>query len=338
MFALDAYGYTLPETSIAQHPAAKRDRSRLMVVHRRAQMICHDHFANIGEYLPAHTLFVLNNSKVIPARLLGRKKRSGGRVEVFLLKAAAGGDGQTFETLLKPRSRIKVGDTVDFAPGLEAVILDKDRSLVRFNQKQVLKFLQKAGHVPLPPYIHREDSVSDRRNYQTVYAKHPGSVAAPTAGLHFTKPLMAKLRAQGHAFQELTLHVNYGTFKPVVCPDIREHEMHSERYRVDAAVHRHILKARSKARTIAAVGTTSCRVLESLTASGKLESDTDIFIYPGHRFKAVDILLTNFHLPHSTLLMLVCAFGGYEFIMRAYREAIKHGYRFYSYGDAMLII
>jgi len=327
-FALEAYGYHLPEELIAQYPARKRDTARLLVIDRRANSIRHDVFSSVGKYVPEHTTFVLNNSKVIPARLLGRRK-NGGEAEVFLLKELEDG---SFEALLRPLKKIRANEPMDFGHGISAVLVDKEKRLVRFNKKNILRYLKKAGHIPLPPYIKRSDEASDRVDYQTVYAKRPGSVASPTAGLHFTKPLMTKLKTAGHAFKELTLHINYGTFKPVECADIRKHPMHSEGYRFSAAAYR------SLHRPIAAVGTTSCRVLETIARTGKLEGETDIFIYPGHQFKMTDILLTNFHLPHSTLLMLVCAFGGYDLVMRAYKEAIKERYRFYSYGDAMVIL
>ena len=340
-FALASYGYPLPEDLIAQYPTAKRDAARLLVVDRRDNSMRHDVFANLGQYLPPKTTLVLNNSKVILARLLGHKISSGrglpaGRqVEVFLLKDM--GDGYCFEALLRPLKKIREGELMGFGSGISAVLADKEQRIVRFNKKNIVRYLKDVGHVPLPPYIKRSDEPSDRMDYQTVYAKCLGSVASPTAGLHFTKPLLARLKAQGHAFKELTLHINYGTFKPVECADIRQHPMHSEGYAISPSVYQAVLKAKKNGRPVAAVGTTSCRVLESVARTGKLEGETGIFMYPGHGFKMADMLLTNFHLPYSTLLMLVCAFGGYDLVMRAYQEAIKERYRFYSYGDAILI-
>ncbi len=336
IFNLEAYKYALPEELIAQYPASGRDQARLMVIDRKAQTIRHDVFAKIGNYLPAKAVFVLNNSKVIPARLLGQRAATGGEVEVFLLRALE--DGYSFETLLKPLKKIRVDEPLDFGHGITAVLIDKDRRIVRFNKKNIIRHLKNVGHIPLPPYIKRQDDNSDRVNYQTVYAKHLGSVAAPTAGLHFTKALMAQLKKQGHSFLELTLHINYGTFKPVECADIRQHPMHREWYRMPQAAAAGVAKAKSQGRPVAAVGTTACRVLEAAARTASHEGETGIFMYPGHSFKTVDFLLTNFHLPYSTLLMLVCAFGGYDLIMRAYQEAIKQRYRFYSYGDAMLIL
>ncbi len=335
-FALDAYGYDLPPELIAQHPTLARDAARLMIIDRSSGSIRHDVFANISSYLPKKVMFVLNNSKVIPARLFGRKVRTGGAVEVFLLKLLD--DGYSFEALLRPLKKINEGESIEFAPGVTAVLADKEKRIVRFNKKNILTHLKEIGHIPLPPYIKRSDEPSDQEDYQTVYAKQLGSVASPTAGLHFTKGLIEGLSSQGHAFKELTLHINYGTFKPVETPDIRQHPMHTEGYELSPAAHEAILKAKADAIPVTAVGTTSCRVLESIAQGNALSGETNIFMYPGFNFKTTDILITNFHLPHSTLLMLVCAFGGYDLIMKAYREAIKDKYRFYSYGDAMLIV
>lgn len=333
---LDAYGYSLPEPLIAQHPLAKRDQARLMVIDRRSHSIHHEVFTHLGCYLPPQSLLIVNNSKVVPARLLGKKPRTGGEVEVFLLKDL--GDGRSFEALLRPLKKIPEGEVMDFGGGITAVLADKEKRIVRFDRANVLRHLKNVGHIPLPPYIKRDDEPADRQDYQTVYAKRLGSVASPTAGLHFTKGLIGSLKAQKHTFKELTLHINYGTFKPVETADIRQHPMHTENYQISPVLYGNILKARQQGRTVVAVGTTSCRVLESVAAGGQLQGETGIFIYPGYEFKLTDILITNFHLPHSTLLMLVCAFGGYDLVMRAYREAIEKKYRFYSYGDAMLIL
>lgn len=336
LYALDAYGYELPKELIAQHPLAERDHARLMVIDRGTGMIRHDIFKNVGQYLPKQSMMVINNSKVIPARLLGRKERTQGAVEVFLLKSLP--DGHSFEALLKPLKKINEGDVLIFEGGLRAVLADKEKRIVRFDVANAIERLQQSGHMPLPPYIQRSDTAADKVDYQTVYAQAPGSVAAPTAGLHFTVPLMDRLKAQGHAFNELTLHINYGTFKPVETPDIREHPMHAEWYALDPQVHDHLAQAKSQGRPVVAVGTTSCRVLEAVGQTQCLAGETRMFIYPGYTFTMVDALITNFHLPQSTLLMLVCAFGGYDLIMKAYAEAVKERYRFYSYGDAMIII
>lgn len=332
---LSDFDYHLPETLIAQYPCAKRDESRLLVVNRQKGTIRHDVFCHIGTHLPAQALLVVNNSRVIPARLLGKKARSGGNVEVFLLKALG---GCLFEAMLRPLKKIRDGEPLEFAGGVTARLVDREKRVVEFDREDVLSALETAGHTPLPPYIKRPDEASDRINYQTVYAKEPGSVAAPTAGLHFTRPLMAALQKQGHSFTETTLHVNYGTFKPVEVEDVVSHPMHSEDYLIRPAALTSILAAKAAGRPVVAVGTTGCRVLESYARSGEAQGSTRLFLYPGAEFKMVDAMITNFHLPKSTLLMLVSAFGGQDLIRRAYTEAIREKYRFYSYGDAMLIV
>ncbi len=335
-FNLQSYFYTLPENLIAQYPLKRRDQARLMIIDRAGHKITHDYFSNIGQYLDGKINFVVNNSKVMAARLLGVKSDTGGAVEVFLLKALE--NGYSFEALLKPLKKIHVGQELNFGSGITAQLIDKENRIVRFKRKNILKVLQNKGHIPLPPYIKREDKISDREDYQTVYAKKLGSVAAPTAGLHFTRPLINRLKKQGHRFLETTLHVGYGTFKPVECNDIREHSMHQEVFNISKTTYQQILNSK-KSSKICAVGTTSCRVLESLGPKAKeLSGTTNLFVYPGFSFRMTDYLVTNFHLPHSSLLMLVCAFGGYDLIMRAYQEAIDQKYRFYSYGDAMLIL
>ncbi len=336
VFDLNSYFYELPESLIAQHPLRKRDQARLMIIDRQKQQLVHDTFNHIHKYLPSQTSFVINNSKVIPARLLGVKSDTGGQVEVFLLKAL--NDEYSFEALLKPLKKINVGQTLDFGKGLQAQLIDKEQRIVKFNQKNILKILEKSGHIPLPPYIKREDDLSDRKYYQTVYAKTLGSVAAPTAGLHFTNTLIGKLKLKGYQFLASTLHIGYGTFKPIECQDIRSHIMHEEAYEISASIYQKLLKAKKDNRSICAIGTTSCRVLESIGHGSSLKGITNLFAYPGFSFTMTDCLVTNFHLPYSSLLMLVCAFGGYDLVMKAYNEAIKEKYRFYSYGDAMLII
>jgi len=351
VYQLESYSYQLPLELIAQEPCERRDHARLMIIDRHTGHIRHDTFNHLNHYLPKPCIFVVNNSRVIPARLLGHRV-TGAAVEIFLLNPLA--DGYSFEVLLRPLKKIREGETIDFGHGISTVLTNKDKRIVRFNKKNIVRYLQDIGHIPLPPYIKRPDTLRDREDYQTVYAKKPGSVASPTAGLHFTDDLMAELKKQKHQFAELTLHINYGTFKPVECRDIRSHAMHTEYYSLTPAAASVI--ARSVATTIdsgrhettkqslktrlplVAVGTTSCRVLETVARSGILQGSSDIFIYPGYRFQITDALITNFHLPYSTLLMLVCAFGGYDLIMKAYRQAIEKRYRFYSYGDAMLIL
>lgn len=335
LYQREQYNYDLPERLIAQEPLKKRDQARLMVIDRKSGSIQHDVFKNISNHVPASSCWVTNNSKVRPVRLQGVKESTGGSVEIFILKPRADG---TYEALIRPLKRLRNQDQVIFAPGrLRAEIVDTKKRLVRFNQKNLDAALRKWGHMPLPPYIKRPDRNTDRDDYQTVYARHPGSVATPTAGLHFTRLLIDRLEAQGHRFVNVTLHINYGTFRPVEVADIRQHKMHVEEYEILKGNERKIATARRAGRSVIAVGTTSCRVLESHAQTKESKGATGLFIYPGYTFQAVDILLTNFHLPQSTLLMLVSAFGGYDLIREAYRQAVLHEYRFFSYGDAMLI-
>lgn len=334
---LSEFNYELPEDLIAQYPLENREDAKLLVVNRKTQTFHHDIFKNIERYLPSKALIVLNNSKVVHARLLGEKESTGAKVEVFLLNKCR--DDYHYEVLMKPMKRLKNGDLIRF--GKERIageIIDREQRIVRFNRKNISRYLEEYGHIPLPPYIKRKDEDIDRTYYQTVYAQKLGSVVAPTAGLHFSKPLLNRLEKKGHQIKEITLHINYGTFKPVEAIDIKEHKMHTEHYQVTKPVHQSLLKAKKDNIPVMAVGTTSARVIESLARDKPLAGETDIFIYPGVKFKWVEILLTNFHLPFSTLLMLVYAFGGTELIKKAYAEAVKNRYRFYSYGDAMLII
>ncbi len=331
------FDYDLPPERIAQHPLKQRDQARLLVIRRRPPKIDDEIFAQLEGVLPPQSLLVLNNSKVIPARLFGRKKKTGARIEVFVLERY-GHDG-TYEVLLRPQKRLKNGDLIQFnGQRVQAEVVDIERRLIRFDCPDLNAVLTKIGHMPLPPYIRRKDQPSDRQMYQTVYARYPGSVAAPTAGLHFTPELLAGLKQRGHRTATVTLHVNYGTFKPVEEEDIRRHPIHRERYSIPAATIRCLEAAQRQGRPIIAVGTTSCRVLETWAATRRERGTTDLFIYPGYRFRLVDGLITNFHLPRSTLLMLVHAFGTPALMRRAYARAIGAGYRFYSYGDAMLIL
>ena len=339
---LTEFSYELPKESIAQYPLKERGQARLMIVDRRMKTIQHDIFANVGKYLPAHSLIVLNDTKVIPARLIGRRENTKGRVEIFLLKKFK--SAYSYQALIRPLGRLKREEKIIFNGGsLTAEVVDFKEKIVRFNKRNVTKYLDTLGHMPLPPYIKREDTVSDRNDYQTVFARKRGSVAAPTAGLHFTKGLLNQLRKEGKEIQKVTLHINQATFKPVEAEDIAGHKMFEEEYGLSASAWRNIQEAKNKGKKIAAVGTTSTRVLETVASGGKaapplLKGNTNIFIYPGYSFKMTDCLITNFHLPCSTLLMLVYAFGGMELMRQAYREAIAKGYRFYSYGDAMLIL
>ena len=334
------FDFDLPRKLIAQYPLEKRDQARLMVIDRQKQAISHDIFANMEKYLPPGSCVVLNDSKVIPARLLGRREKTPGKVEVFLLKKLAHGDGRFYETLIRPLNRLNLNEKIQFNGGsLTAEIIDIKKRIVRFNRQDVAAQLKKHGHMPLPPYIKRADEPLDHKYYQTVYARKPGSVASPTAGLHFTPALLNALRKKGHGIEPVTLHVNLATFRMVEAEDITRHQMHTEEYSLTQKSFNAIRQAKMRGSNIVAVGTTSSRVLETLAKdSSLLTGETDIFIYPGYTFRAVDILITNFHLPRSTLLMLVYAFGGIKLMKEAYARAIRGKYRFYSYGDAMIIL
>lgn len=333
---LSDFDYILPEELIAQEPLKQRDRARLLVVDRKKKAISHDIFANLEKHLPRNSILVVNNSKVIPARLLGKKIRSGGNVEIFLLDKL---DSHSYRVMMRPMRKIKDGDKVVFeGSDVVATIVNKDDRIVKFNKAHVMQHLKNIGHIPLPPYIKRQDTADDHEYYQTVYARHAGSVAAPTAGLHFTRDLMGRIKRAGHDVLQAMLHVNYATFKPVETENIIDHQMHHEEYSVSQKTFDAISEAKKKNRKIVAVGTTSCRTLEAVTRTRKLHGQTDLFLYPGCSFKMVDALITNFHLPRSSLLMLVYAFGGTALMKKAYQEAIKKKYRFYSYGDGMIII
>ncbi len=334
---LQEFDYILPQELIAQYPLQKRDQARLMVVERSTGRIHHSVLSGVEQYLPTRSIIVLNDSRVIPARLWGRRE-TGGRVEIFLLNRLA--DGYSYEALIRPLKRLKAGEKIIFTGnGLSAQLQDPQRKIIRFNHKNVGRSLKTIGHVPLPPYIKRADTPLDQEYYQTVYAQSEGSVAAPTAGLHFTRPLLEKLEGSGHKIVQVTLHINYATFKTVQEEDITRHRMHEESYAVSRRTKETLENAQRHGQKIIAVGTTSCRVLETLaTGASALQGTTDIFIYPGYQFQMTDCLLTNFHLPRSTLLMFVYAFGGVELIKKAYAEAIARRYRFYSYGDCMMIV
>ncbi len=329
--------YNLPDDLIAQYPLQKRGHARLMVINRSAQNILHARFDQLADFLPAKSFLVVNDSKVIPARLLGIKQRSGGKMEIFLLNKLV--DGYTYEVLMRPLSKIKNGDIVLFEKSrLKAVVIDAQKRLVRFNFKNIDPHIAKIGHMPLPPYIKRPDGPEDREFYQTVYAKRAGSVAAPTAGLHFTAEHLKGLKKDGHEILRTTLHVNYATFKEIEEDDILRHKMHFESYEIAPGTWRRMQILRKAGEKTVAVGTTSCRVLESIAKNGQIKGETDLFIYPGYKLQITDALITNFHLPYSSLLLLVYAFGGKDLMKKAYQEAIQKKYRFFSYGDAMLIL
>ena len=373
---INDFDYNLPEELIAQFPADKRDHSRLMVVDRSTGSVEHRHFYDILEYLKAGDCLVLDNSRVIPARIFGVKAATGARVEFLLIKRK---DGDRWETMVRPGKKIKKGDVILFgidadryisecdhkggnvkspvmqeieeAAPLKAEVLDygdDGTRIVEFSYKGIfLEILEELGKMPLPPYIERESVLEDKERYQTVYSKENGSVAAPTAGLHFTEELLAKAKEMGVKIAYVTLHVGIGTFRPVKCDNIEDHQMHFEEYSIDeenAEIINSVIKAGGR---IISVGTTSTRTVESAAVfddelgrfivPAKSDS-TGIFIYPGYKFKIIDSLITNFHLPKSTLLMLISALYSREDILRVYDIAVKEKYRFFSYGDAMLII
>ena len=339
---LSEFNYELPEELIAQTPIKKRDESRLMILNRKEQTIEHKKFKDIIEYLQPGDVLVRNNTKVIPARLYG-KKETGANVEFLLLNNI---ENDIWEAIVRPGNKLHVGTKVIFGDGiLEANILEimpGGTRKVEFKYQGIFnEILDKIGLMPLPPYIH--EILKEKDRYQTVYAKYEGSAAAPTAGLHFTPELLQKIEEKGIEIANVTLHVGIGTFRPVKEQTIEEHKMHSEHFYIKQEDVDKINKAKKEGRRVIAVGTTSCRVLESIADENTgmvkpIEDDTEIFIYPGYKFKCIDGLITNFHLPESTLLMLVSALAGKEYIMKAYKEAVKEKYRFFSFGDAMFII
>ncbi len=335
-----SYFYELPKSLIAQYPLRDREQSRLMVLDRQSQYISHLHFYDIVDLLHRGDVLVLNTTKVIPARLFARKE-NGTEIEVFLLNEVS---DKLWKCLVHPGKRIRKPQTLLFSDELSGFISDSDEDGLReisFDCKDDFQhLLNKLGHVPLPPYIDRNDESADHNTYQTVYARDNGSVAAPTAGLHFTEEILDKLKAKGVIQAEVVLHVGLGTFRPVKVGDIRHHKMHSEFCTIPQETAQLVNQAKREGRRVIAVGTTSVRSLESFCKNGQLLSGskwTDIFIYPGKEFGIVDALLTNFHLPESTLIMLVAAFAGYDLTLRAYETAVREQYRFFSYGDAMLI-
>ncbi len=339
---ISEFDYELPKELIAQTPLKDRSSSRLLVLDKNSGDIVHEHFTNIIEYLHKGDVLVLNDTKVIPARLIGHKEETGAVIELLLLKDL--GD-DTWECLSKPAKRLKIGTVVSFGDDLlKARVIEKlDEGITRVKLLYdgiLMEILDKLGTMPLPPYIH--EKLKDQSRYQTVYAKVTGSAAAPTAGLHFTKELLSKIENKGITICYVTLHVGLGTFRPVEVEDVLEHHMHSEYYVMDANTADILNKAKEEKRRIIAVGTTSTRTLETIASAnnGKFKAcsgNTDIFIYPGYKFRAIDALITNFHLPKSTLVMLVSAFSSRDIILNAYREAIKEKYRFFSFGDAMFI-
>lgn len=337
----DDFDYYLPENLIAQTPINKRDESKLMVLNKETGTIEHRHFADIIDYLTPNDVLVLNDTKVMPARLIGQKEDTNGHIELLLLKNTK---NNIYECLCKPAKRVKVGTIVTFGDGiLKAKCIEaKEEGIREFEflyDGIFYEILDKLGEMPLPPYIHKK--LKDKNRYQTVYAKNIGSAAAPTAGLHFTQELLEKLKNKGITICYVTLHVGLGTFRPVNVEDVTTHKMHSEYYTINEETAKILNQAKKEGKNIVSVGTTTTRVLETVINQYQTFKEcsgyTSIFIYPGYQFKAVDSLITNFHLPKSTLIMLVSAFCSKEIIMNAYSEAIKNNYRFFSFGDSMFI-
>lgn len=336
------YYFDLPQELIAQDPLEKRDESRLLVMDRTTGELEHRIFRDVLDYLEPGETLVLNNTRVIPARLLGEKEGTGAGVEILLLKRR---DKDVWETLVRPGKKLKPGSRVSFGDGLlKAEILEvveDGNRLVRFEYEGIFEeVLDRLGEMPLPPYITHK--LQDKNRYQTVYAKFDGSAAAPTAGLHFTEELLQKIRDKGINIAYVTLHVGLGTFRPVKVDDVTQHHMHTEWYNVPEETAALINETHAKGKRVICVGTTSCRTIESAADENGVvhagADNTSIFIYPGYKFKAMDALITNFHLPESTLIMLVSAFAGRENVLRAYETAVRERYRFFSFGDAMLIL
>ncbi len=341
MLKKEDFFFDLPEDQIAQDPLEDRSSSRLLVLNKNTGETSHHVFREIPDFLKPGDCLVINDTKVIPARLIGEKESTGGKVEVLLLKRK---ENDIWETLVKPGKKMKPGARVSFGGGLlkgQVVdVVDEGNRLIQFEYQGIFEeILDQLGQMPLPPYITHQ--LEDKNRYQTVYAKHSGSAAAPTAGLHFTPELLEKIKEMGVEIAHVTLHVGLGTFRPVKVENILEHHMHSEFYRIEASEAEKINRAKDSGHRVICVGTTSCRTIESAAdETGHLKESsgwTEIFIYPGYQFKILDCLITNFHLPESTLIMLVSALAGREHVLSAYEEAVEKGYRFFSFGDAMFI-
>ena len=337
---LSDFDYNLPEELIAQTPCQQRDHSRLMVLNRKDKSISHKHFYDLKQYLKKGDTLVFNDTKVIPARLIGHRAKTGGKVEVFLLRRT---EGNRWETLVRPGKKAQIGNIIEFSDELSCEVIDHTDfggRIVEFKFDGIFEeILDRLGETPLPPYIH--EKLADKNRYQTVYARENGSAAAPTAGLHFTKELLEEIKAMGVNLAFVTLHVGLGTFRPVNVDNIEDHVMHKEFYHIEKEAADIINNTKKNGGRVIAVGTTSIRTLESAAKEdGIIEpiaDETGIFIYPGYKFKIVDAIVTNFHLPKSTLIMLISAFAGREYVLSAYEEAVREKYRFFSFGDAMFI-
>jgi S-adenosylmethionine:tRNA ribosyltransferase-isomerase len=342
---LSDFDYDLPDELIARYPAEKRESSRLLVVHRESGELEDRHFTDVLEYVQPKDCLVINDTKVIPARLHGIRETTGAQIEIFLNQRIAGVEEQ-WHVLAGPAKKAKLGEYIRFSDTLRCKVIAEHESgerIVEFeSQSDFMSELEKAGSMPLPPYLKREAEESDKQRYQTVYAEQAGAVAAPTAGLHFTPEILAQVAEIGVEIARVTLHTGLGTFKPVEVEDIREHKMHYERYVVTEATAERVNRAKRSGGRVIAVGTTSVRTLETVADESGLvhaqEGESNIFLYPPYRFKVVDAMITNFHMPRSTLLMMISAFMGHDLMRKCYSHAVKEKYRFYSYGDAMLIL
>jgi len=343
IYDISNYDYELDEKLIAQKPLQKRDESKLLVLNKKTGEIIHDRFFNLINYINSGDCLVINNTKVLPARLFGEKKMTGAKIEILLDNFL---DENIAEVMMKNSRRIKEGDIILFPGKLSAEVLNKKGKMVdlkfNFKKQKIIEIFKKYGFMPLPPYI-KENKFDEihKKTYQTVFSKKEGAKAAPTAGFHFTQGLLNKLKKNDVKIAQITLHTGIGTFEPILTKDIREHKMHSEYFEINKKAADMINATIQKNKEVIAVGTTSLRTLESCAENGKVKEkkgETSLYIYPGYKFKIVNKLITNFHLPKTTLFILVCAFAGIENIKKAYNEAIKNNYRFYSYGDAMLII
>lgn len=346
---LSEFKFNLPEDRLAQYPSDNRDESRMMVVNRAEGTIEHKIFKDIVDYFDEGDVFVINNTKVFPARMYGNKEKTGAKIEVFLLREL-NPEAHLWDVLVDPARKIRVGNKLYFGEGdLVAEVIDNTTSrgrTIRFlydgPDEEFYKMIDELGETPLPKYIKRECEASDKDRYQTIYAKHVGAVAAPTAGLHFTPQVLKRLEIKGVEIEPVTLHVGLGTFRPVDVEDLTKHKMDSENFIIPEKTANTVNNALDEKRRVVSIGTTSMRSIESsVSAGGRLKPNegwTDRFIFPPYEFKIANALLTNFHTPESTLLMMAAAFGGYDLIMKAYEEAVKEKYRFFSYGDVMLII
>jgi S-adenosylmethionine:tRNA ribosyltransferase-isomerase len=347
---LSQFKFDLPLNLIAQHPAKKREDARMMVVHRKTGQIENKHFRDILDYFDDKDVFVVNNTKVFPARMYGRKEKTGAKIEVFLLREL-NKEHRLWDVIVDPARKIRVGNKLYFGDTEELVaeVIDNTTSrgrTIKFlhegTDDEFRLVLEKYGETPLPKYIKRKPDEEDRERYQTVYAKHEGAVAAPTAGLHFSRELIKRCEIKGIRFAEVTLHTGLGTFRPIEVEDLSKHKMDAEYYRIEDASTKIVNKARETGHRICSIGTTTMRALESSVTAQKLlkpsEGWTNIFIHPPYEFNIADSLVTNFHLPKTSLLIMTCAFAGYDLAIEAYKKAIKDKYRFFSYGDALLII